>query len=238
VGGVLVRGPRRAFGPLTALIPVAFLATLRRRPRYALLSGVSVATTSFFAASYVNADIGRYYLLPALLAWSWLAILAGVAATAIAGSRSASLRPRAVVAIARAALLLVPTAAGLGDRARRVDRSGDDLARRWLDRALEVMEPDALIVSWWSFSTPLWYAQHVEGQRPDVATIDDRTRVDLDLGEIYDVIDANLPTRPVYVIRADLREIAGLAERYTLEYLDGPDARALTKVIARRGSGG
>jgi hypothetical protein len=230
-----------AFGPLAALIPVGFVATIGRRPRYALLSGVAVATTCFFAASYVNADIGRYYLLPALLAWSWLAILAGAVATGVAamtgGAPAEDARPRPVVALLLAALLLVPTASGLGDRARRVDRSGDDLARRWLDRALEVMEPDALIVSWWSFSTPLWYAQHVEGQRPDLAIVDDRTRVDQDLGEIYDVIDANLPNRPVYVIRADRREIAGLAQRYVLEYLDGPDARALTKVVARRETG-
>ena len=231
-----------AFGPLAGLIPVAFVATIGRRPRYALLSGVAVALTCFFAASYVNADIGRYYLVPALLAWTWLAILAGALATgvtAIVGAEPAEGgRPHALVALALAVLLLVPTAAGVGDRARRVDRSGDDLARRWLDRALAVMEPDALIVSWWSVSTPLWYAQHVEGQRPDLAIVDDRTRVDEDLGEIYDVIDANLPRRPVYVIRADEREIAGLAERYILDYLDGPDARALTKVIARHPSVG
>ena len=36
-----------------------------------------MAITCFFAASYVNADISRYYLGPALMAWTWLAILAG-----------------------------------------------------------------------------------------------------------------------------------------------------------------
>ena len=46
-----------------------------RRPRYALLTGSAVAITCFFAASYVNADISRYYVGPALMAWTWLAIL-------------------------------------------------------------------------------------------------------------------------------------------------------------------
>ena len=53
-----------------------------------------------------------------------------------------------------------------------------------------------MIVSWWSYSTPLWYAQVVEGRRPDIYIIDDRTRLDLNLGDVYDVIDALLPTRP------------------------------------------
>jgi len=92
-------------------------------------------------------------------------------------------------------------------------------------------------VSWWSYSTPLWYAQLVEGRRPDIAIIDDRTRLDENLGGITDVIDANLPTRPVFVIRADPREVQLLADRYVLDYVDGLDASMLTRVLGRRGAG-
>ena len=63
-------------------------------------------------------------------------------------------------------------------------------------------------------STPLWYAQKVEGLRPDIDIIDDRTRLDLDLGRAPDVIDRYLGTRPVYVIR-----------------LDGPDTDELTSLF-------
>ena len=56
------------------------------------------------------------------------------------------------------------------------------------------MEPNAVIVSWWSYSTPLWYAQRVEGRRPDITIVDDRTRLDENLGELTDVIDSNLAT--------------------------------------------
>lgn len=245
----LVGRTARAFGPLAILIPLAFVVTARSRPRYAVLSGIAVATTCFFAASYVNADIERYYLGPALIAWTWLAILGGEAASIVAATlaghgaarrrngtrRTSRLEGALVVAIALG--LLVPTVVALPGRLRHVDRSRDTLAREWVDRALERMAPDAVIVSWWSYSTPLWYAQHVEGRRPDIAIIDDRTRLDEHLGELTDVIDANLSSRPVYVIRVDPSEIAALERRYLLEPLDGIPVMSLTRVVARREAG-
>jgi hypothetical protein len=93
------------------------------------------------------------------------------------------------------------------------------------------MERDAVIVSWWSYSTPLWYAQAVEGRRPDIDIIDDRTRLDRNLGDIYDVIDANLGQRPVYVIRIEPEDFTGLRERYVL---DGNGMTVLSEVVGRR----
>ena len=73
-----------------------------------------------------------------------------------------------------------------------VDCAHDDAARAGSTDALAVMEPDAVVVSWWSYSTPLWYAQRVEGRRPDLVIVDDRTRLDEGLGDVTDVIDAHL----------------------------------------------
>ena len=61
--------------------------------------------------------------------------------------------------------------------------------------------------------------------------MDDRTIQDLELGDIYDVIDQNLGKRPVYVIRDDQQQIDELARRYELEFIDGNSARTLTRVI-------
>lgn len=122
------------------------------------------------------------------------------------------------------------------DRFEAVDESHDRVAALWVDHALSVMEPGAVLVSWWSYSTPLWYAQRVEGRRPDLVIIDDRMRLDEGLGDISDVIDAHLGRNPVYVIRDDASEIEMLAERYDLELIDGPDARSLTRVIGFRGN--
>lgn len=243
---VLVNRTVTEFGWLSALIPFGFVATVLRERPYAVLSGLSLFATVFFAASYINADITRYYLGPALIAWTWLAILA---AAVVDGGRVLARRwaPRregrdgitgrvslpAIGAVLLAAVLLLQSAVDLPARARQVDKSGDVAAQRWLAATLGVMEPNAVVVSWWSYSTSLWYAQHVEGRRPDIRIVDDRTRLDEHLGEVTDVVETVLAQgRPAYVIRADSREIVALAERYELERV-GPADGTLIRVLPR-----
>jgi Protein of unknown function (DUF2723) len=235
--GALVGRTVTAFGPLAALIPIGFATTLVMRPRYALLSGTAALLTCFFAASYVNADIGRYYLVPAFIAWTWLAILAAGAASLVGYNLSPRRGPAPVMAVVLATVLLAPTVADIPVRFRTIDRSRDRSAPAWVDRALGVMAPDAMIVSWWSYSTALWYAQLVQGRGPNILIIDDRTRLDDNLGGITDVIDRYLPTRPVYVIRIEPTDIATLEQQYSLVYLDGLNPSGLTQVLGReRGS--
>jgi hypothetical protein len=99
------------------------------------------------------------------------------------------------------------------------------------------MEPDAVIVSWWSYSTTLWYAQVIEGRRRDIDIIDDRTRLDRNIGDVYDVIDLYLPTRPVYVIRIEPAEIVGVRDRYVIDQIDGFDASTLARIVRPREAG-
>ena len=73
-------------GPLAPLIIVAFAVTVVRLPRYALLSGSTVAITCFFNSVYPDGAIDRYYIGPAFLAWTWLAILGGTFVDAILGN--------------------------------------------------------------------------------------------------------------------------------------------------------
>jgi hypothetical protein len=114
-----------------------------------------------------------------------------------------------------------------------VDRTTDRAAGAWLDDVLSNVEQNAIILSWWSFSTPLWYAQLVEGRRPDIAIIDDRTRLDEQLGDLSHVIDAVIASRPVYVIRFSQTELDPLRARYDLTPLDSPLAGNVYHVTAR-----
>ncbi len=224
-------------GVLAILLPAAFLVTAYRHPRYALLSGTATAVTCLFAASYGNADIGRYYLGPALFAWTWLAVAAGsivdlVIARATGESDDETafdtapgplrLTLRASVAVVLGVVLLVPTGVALNPRWRAVDRSADTSVRAWLDDLMATLEPDAVLVSWWSLSTPVWYGQLVEGRRPDLLLVDDSNIVNDGLGSAEEVIDDYFGERPVYVIRSTPSDIEALAVRYVLEPMAHP----------------
>ncbi|MBF8289190.1 MAG: hypothetical protein HW391_158 [Chloroflexi bacterium] len=222
------------FGLLAALIPVGFLATVVRHPRFALLTGTAMLVTVLFNASYSNADIGRYYLGPVLWTWAWLGILAGIVVEQVGSERRRVGSARAVTATVLAGALLLPAAVDFGARSAAADRSGDTSARAWVTAALAGMEEDAVVVSWWGLSTVLWYARHVDGLRPDLTIIDDRTRLDLGYGEATDVIARFLGTRPVYVIRANDADLALVEARYVLMSISNEPAPDVYRVVRER----
>jgi uncharacterized membrane protein YhaH (DUF805 family) len=230
-------------GPLALFALVGLAVTARRRPAWALLSGTAAGITVVFAATYPNADIGRYYAGPAFFAWTWLGVLAGAVAERLLrreatddddGGGGADPDPEVVlpghrivpastlVAGLVGLALLVPTAAVLDLRWRAADRSGERWEVQWVDDAFTTMAPDAAVVSWWSYSTPMWYAQLVEGRRQDLRIIDDRMLVDDNLGSAADAIDALLGTRPVYVIRATVSDLQALEQRFAIEPVGRP----------------
>ncbi|HEX5589854.1 MAG TPA: DUF2723 domain-containing protein [Candidatus Limnocylindrales bacterium] len=250
------------FGLLAPAIVVAFIATAVRHPRYALLTGSAMIITVLFNASYSNADIQRYYLGPALWAWTWLGILGGaivegvsgrtwaVEAGAAAGAETdadaavaapglpagplGALVPTVLAAVI-GVVLLVPAVAEFDSRRLHADRSGDTAARRWVTSALDQIEEGAVVVSWWSTSTTLWYAQYVDGLRRDLFVVDDRTRLDLGYGEATDVIARFYGTRPVYVIRANNHDLGLVLARYDLEPLPEGPATNVYRVLGPRG---
>jgi 4-amino-4-deoxy-L-arabinose transferase-like glycosyltransferase len=246
--GQLVALASSQLGPLAIAVPPAFLATARRAPRYALLTGLAFLITVLFNAAYSNADINRYYLGPILFVWTWLGILAAelaiVLGTVTAGTieriRSVRLDDRATglacsaMAVVLGIGLLWPAVGALGARRDAVDRSDDRAAQTWLAQVLPVIPDNAVLVSWWSTSTPLWYAQKVEGERPDIFVVDDRTMLDLDLGRAPDVINRSLDEhRPVYVIRLPGRDTDELTSQFDMEVVAGNGNDAVWRVNGR-----
>jgi hypothetical protein len=242
--GDLARLASAQLGFLAPAVVIGFVATAVRFPRYALLSGSAMVVTTIFNAAYSNADIGRYYLGPALWAWTWLGILAGAIAEWVAfsaprgiGALPAFVTPRAIVATGLAALLVAPAVTGFEVRSGAADRSRDTAAQDWVAAALSQIEDGAVVVSWWSTSTTLWYAQYVDGARTDLTIIDDRTRLDLDYGEATDVIARFLGTRPVYVIRANAYDLGLVMALFDLEPLTAEPATDVWRVVGPRGAG-
>ena len=225
----LVAFANAQLGVLALAIPPAFLVAALRAPRYTLLTGLALVITVLFNEAYANAEIERYYLGPVLWVWTWLGILgaevaqlAALAAGAVVRARPftvdhptvrrASLAGAAIVAV----VLLLPALADLDARRHDADRSGDRSAERWLAEALPAVPQGAVLVTWWSTSTPLWYAQKVQGLRPDIDVIDDRTMLDRHLGRAPDVVARFLGTRPVYVIRVEGRDLDELTSQYDM----------------------
>jgi hypothetical protein len=242
-------------GILAVAVPVAFLLTAMRRPRFALLTGTWLAVICWFAASYTNGAIDRYYLGPALIVITWLGVAAGLLVEALlpaAGDEEgagwtagrdpggttagpdpdvppvqtagrARLGARVLAAVLAVALVL-PAALAAPATASHVDMSHDTRARDWSRWALGTVGADAVVISWWSFSTPLWYRTVVLGERPDVWVVDDRDRLDEDLGSVDDVIRANVALRPVYLVRKSA-EISALKATWVMEII--PDPRGI-----------
>jgi hypothetical protein len=229
-----------------AIVPAA-VVTAVRRPRYALLTVPTFVITLVFAAVYDNAEIDRYHLGPAIIAVSWLVVgaswLVDLAEAAARRRREAGRGhdaggvavAGAVAAVAVAVALVLPQVLRLPDSERRAGEVSILDARSFVASSFETFEPDATVLSWWSYSTPLWYGTIVEGRRPDLRIVDDRTRLDEGLGEMADVIRADLPTRPVYVIPGwpDLR---GLEEEFVLEPVFTAGNQTVYRVLSERGA--
>lgn len=227
------------YGALALLVPLGFVATIRRAPRYALLTGTAMVITVAFDASYANADISRYYLGPILWAWTWIGCLGALAVDLIVTAwawlarRSSQAVPLAGagVAIVVGLGLLAPSVADLATRRAEADRSRDTGAAEWLDSVLPAIAPDAILISWWSTSTPLWYAELVDGRRTDIEVLDDRTILDRGYGSALGVIGRFFGARPVYVIRANPRDLAEVQAAWRLLPVAGGASLAVYQVL-------
>jgi hypothetical protein len=244
--GALVSLATAQFGALVALIPASFLVVAVRRPRYALLTGTSLLITCWFAASYTNADIERYYLGPILIAVSWLAVAAAavvetVAAQLRAGEDVSGVRPAVLPLLASvivSVVLVAPAALAAPATRQLVDQSTDTRAADWSRWAFRTAAPHAVLVTWWGYSTPLWYRQVVLGERADVLVVDDRTRLDRGLGSVDDVIRANVGSLPVYLVRRD-EDVAALEGNWQLDVIPDPGGlQPLLRVVGPRTAGG
>lgn len=302
--GVVIGKLSGWLGPFTYVAFAGLIVAIVRRPRYALLSGLSAVATCWFLASYETGDKDRYYLVPLMVAYTWIALAAvelmSFGAWSIAEARVAALarvvagrqtksqpraeptasaidlepmdpvepydvwsstdgqitrrkvwRRRAVRAPLLAVLLLVPMVGVVPERQLPpstqhpdgVSQANQTAEATWLRGILASPEQgglpaDSVVVSWWSVSTTLWYGQKVEGLRPDVFVVDDRTRLDENLGEVRDVIRMYLGRRPVFVDRLDagLDGMRALSEVFEMTGFQLPDGSTIMQVTNTRGT--
>jgi len=152
----------------------------------------------FFSANYQNAVIERYYLTNLLLLYLSLAYLLNlllknlelIIRNKIGKFKFTNLGLNFLIAL----LLIAPTANNILKNYKNINQSKNHHARNWATSTLNNLEPNAVIFSWWSYSTPLWYLQKVEKTRPDVLIINDGQNNWEEKAKYY------LGKRPIYFI--------------------------------------
>jgi hypothetical protein len=191
----------------------AAILAVRRLEAFAFL-GLVVVATVLYAMNFRDGDIDRYYLptiaVTAPLIGVALSFIASNVARAVAEFSlrfEASRRTRRWLAAGAAATIvglgaLLPAAA-LVTGYRSHDQSANRAADEWVASVYEQLPPNAVLVSWWSYSTPLWYHRWVLGERPDVTIIDERKILDDGYRTMRNAIRSFFGERPVYVVPPD-----------------------------------
>lgn len=170
---------------------------------------LGAALPFYVAGTYVNADLGRYFIVPTML---------GLALAAL-GAQWLGERTGAPGVVGGVLLLL---ALGLVPRnLPAVDAHRDVAADDYQRAVFASVKPRAVILSWWSYSTPLWYGHFVEGRRPDVTIVDESVLVQRGWGDMARAA-ARFPERPVYVV-PPAEQLPALRRAYRLSPVPIPE---------------
>jgi hypothetical protein len=211
----LVTERATAMFPLLGVIGLGLL--VRRRPAFGL---AAVAILLFGLYVWANYQRLEHYLL---VPWMILALGVAVAVEGLADltRRTAEWRrpfPGAmpdmgVVVSAVAIVAAVALAATTWtDADRSADRSGED----YVAAVFMALPPNAVILSEWDASTPLWHGQHVRGERQDVLIVDDTNIVYEGWGTREARIASVVCDRPTFILRIGELDLKPTMAAYTL----------------------
>ena len=196
-----------------------------------------------YSMNFRDGDIDRYYMPTVAV----LAPLLGVALAAIAAACGravaevgrrlvSSLDARRVLAALSGAVVLglgaLLPAASLVTGYEAHDQSQNRDADEWVASVHELLPPNAVVVSWWSYSTPLWHHRWVLGERPDLTIIDERDVLDEGYRTMNNAIRAHFGRRPVYVVLPEW-ERRNVTERWEMSTV--PTLPGFTRLLLVEG---
>ena len=202
---------RQFLGPGWLLAAVGAAVLAARDLRAFLFLALLVGGNVIYSMNFSDGDIARYYMLTVLIAAVCLGIaISAIAAAAgramaeasrrawsFAGRRRAATVAGALVLIAG---LLLPAGGLLTGYPERAEQGANRDADLWVASVHNVLPRGAVLISWWSYSTPLWYHRWVLNERPDIIILDERNILDEGYGTIDGAISYYLSRRPVYVV--------------------------------------
>jgi hypothetical protein len=191
----------------------AAVAAARSLGTFTLLLLIVVGNV-LYSMNFRDGDIDRYYMTTVAVGASLLGVaLASVGAACGQAVRHVARRlvmtpdvRRRLAAFASALLMalgaLLPVASLLTGYTAH-DKSQDRDADAWVESVHALVPPNAVVISWWSYSTALWHHRWVLGERPDLTIIDERDILDDGYRTMTNAIRAHFGDRPVYVVPPD-----------------------------------
>jgi Protein O-mannosyl-transferase TMEM260-like len=226
---------------LPALGAVGLILLVIRRPAFGLMAIGILVTDVYIWANYLHLE--HYLLAP----WLFLAIGAAYAIEVLVDTLSLLSRERwrrsESVAVGVLALAAAIGLASINWQA--ADRSGDDGGEMYAETVFDRLPADAAILTPWDASAPLWHAQFVRGERPDVLIVDDTNIVYEGWGTREARIASLICDRPVFILRLRDTDLDSTRAAYRLEPgfdvrvgFGGPTASAIRpvqQVVSRGG---
>jgi hypothetical protein len=149
---------------------VGGLLLLRSQAFRALWLILATAGLTLYARlTYSNGDLERYALYP-------LAVAGALAAIGLSGTIESVVEAladlwRPARALAGAVTLAVAISIPAALLPLNAAKAGNMEASCYVDAMMAQLPDRAWVISWWSYMTPLWYAQAVQGRRPDVGLV-------------------------------------------------------------------
>jgi hypothetical protein len=205
-----------ALSRATAIVPVLGLAGLSilvvRRPAFGVACVGTLLVGILVWANYLRLE--HYLLVPWLMLGIGTAVAIEGAARALGtrlprGVNAAAEHGVAIAAMAFAVMLIVVNLPA-------ADKSGDRSARTYVDALFAALPENAAILSFWGATPPLWHAQAVLGERPDVLVVDDTNIVYEGWGTREARIDSVICSRPVFVLPVNDGILDPTRERFTV----------------------
>lgn len=146
----------------------------------------------FFSTNYPTSDPTRYYL-------SYISIYAiFICFGLVKIGKMLSMGSRILTFFI---ILLIPLNFLLNSY-QSVDKSNQDNAFNYSKKIFSEVLPNSLILSWWNYSTPLWYREYVLNERKDIKISN------IGEPEWINYVKLNISNRPIYIVEEDA-EIAG-----------------------------
>ncbi|MFI5241001.1 MAG: protein O-mannosyl-transferase family [Microgenomates group bacterium] len=156
------------------LVVSGMIISTIKRGVYGFVLFTTFVLTLLFSLTYQNSAIERYFITSFTIGVFWLSEFVNFIYSKV--------KNRFIIVPVIFYLVLMSVFI-LKDNYKKIDQSKNFYAHEWATQTISNVGNGGVIYSWWSYSTPLWYIQKVEGERKDIEIINAGTEKWEILGE-------------------------------------------------------